>query len=662
MRRLAPVALALLAAIGLVTAAAPGSTARAAQPYTMETVATYDVSPESGTVDVTVAVTFTNTTPDPAGRYSLFRAVPIPVQDGATAPAARDGSGALTATLGTSGAGRVVTVALRTPLRYGKAASFTVSYRLADGANPEVRIRTSAVILPVWGYGTSGSVSVMLPAGFTVATVGDALTSSAVNGRTVLSSGPIADPPGWLALLTATRAAGYETLRRSIPLKGGTMDLQVRAWTDDAAWGTRTLDLLARALPVLQGAIGLPYTALGPMVITESLPVGANELAEPVAGSQEIRIAFDAAPFTILHQAAHIWLGSALAGERWIREGIASESAARAAQQLGLAVPYDPARESATRSASAVPLDAWTERSGTGPVTPSDAAEDAYGYAASWDVVNRIVAVVGQDGLQQVLARVAAGQGAYDPGSPDTGTGQAVVSLLPLTSERFLDQLEQLSDSGLSGLFAENVLTTAEQSLLPQRTAARSDYAALTIAAGDWGVPQPIRGLMADWRFAEARVEMADASAWLPKRDAFVADLGAAGLSGPDRLVSLWRSNGADERTQSELSAESAFVAAYRDADERIARNPNPVQRLGLAGASAPRALLARAAGVFAGGDLTAAADEVARAVAADRDAQATGVVRLAIGVAVLAVLAAATSILLRRWRMRAARGRSHGG
>ena len=638
-------ALPVVALLLVLTAQAPAP-ARAADPYTMKTAATYRVAPVQEKVSVTVEVTFANTTPDPAGRYSLFSVVPVAVQDGATGVTAKDAAGLLSVTLGTgSGGGRVASVHLRSALRYRKSAEFTLAYTLADGANPDVRVRSSAVVVPIWGFGTSGTVTVRLPEGFSVATRGETLEEQRDGSEVVLASGPINDTTRWLALLTAARDSGYVTLRRSVALTGGTLDLQVRGWPDDPAWGKATLDLLAGGFPVLQAELDLPYAGVGPLVVTESLPSGSGSISESATpGAQEIAVAYDAPPFTILHQAAHTWLGSALVGERWIREGIASEIAARAARSLGLKVPYDPAEETAARAAHALPLDGWGTTGGAG-----DPAADAYGYAASWDVVNRIVLAVGQEGLREALARAGAGIDAYEPAGASPGGASGTP--LPLSSERFLDQLEAVSGEHLTDLFRARVFTPAEQARLGERAAARADYERLLQASGDWGVPASIRSMMAGWHFSDAQAAMRAAQAWWPERTSLVADLRAASLSAPGRLAELWRANGADAATRDELSAEVAFVAAYRSADAAIGGNPNPVERLGMLGAQTAQEHLARAAGLFAEGDLASAADEVAAAVAADRDAQAAGVVRLAIGLAVLAVVAAAVTLLVRRLR-----------
>ena len=62
---------------------------RAAE-YTLETEATYDVRPAGGRIAVTIDVTFTNTTPDPEGRFSVFEELRLAIHQEATNLSARD--------------------------------------------------------------------------------------------------------------------------------------------------------------------------------------------------------------------------------------------------------------------------------------------------------------------------------------------------------------------------------------------------------------------------------------------------------------------------------------------------------------------------------------------------------------------------------------------
>ena len=153
----------------------------------------------------------------------------------------------------------------------------------------------------------------------------------------------MSDPSRWLARVTATLPSSYVTVERQVPLSQGTVDVQVRAWSDDPAWGRRTLRLLTDALPRLDEAIGLPYGPTGPLVIVESLPESGAVLREPAASDVDIAIGYTEPAFTVLHQVAHLWLPATLAADRWMREGFASHAAAQVATALDVDLPFDPA-------------------------------------------------------------------------------------------------------------------------------------------------------------------------------------------------------------------------------------------------------------------------------------------------------------------------------
>jgi len=621
---------------------------RAGSGYTMQTEAEYRVDPGSRRAVVTVHATFTNTTPNPAGSFSTFDWVPFGLQDGASAVTAADATGRLAVNLSGAAGARVARVTLRAPLRYARTASLSLSYQLADGAAARIRVRPTVVVLPVSSFGTSGTVTVRLPRIYTAQVAGATMTAASIGDQQVLSSGPIVDPATWQSLLTATFGTTYETTTRSIPLTGGTVDLRVRAWSDDAGWGGRTADLLVAALPLLEEAIGLPYAGVGPLVVTESVPAGTSALAEPQIGAQEIAIAFDAPAFTALHQAAHVWIGTGLAAERWIREGLASHVAAEVAPRLNAALPYVPAAEAERLVGGAFPLAAW------GSVA-LNALQDRWAYAASWAFVDRIAAQVGEPALRRVLLRAAGGVGAYDAEAAGDATSAGQPSLA-LDGRTILDQLEQASGSLMATWFAERVFTPDTAALVAQRTMARTAYLALVDRAGDWGAPDLIRAAMTAWNFAVAQRAMVAAVSWLQDRDRLLAAVEADHLSIPSRLRERWLTDGGGPGAQAELKAEAAVVSGYRLAASAVGDARGPIETLGLLGAPDTTAVLATAAGMFANGDLVGAAEAIQRASDLDNGAQASGVVRMAAGVALLAVAVAAVVLAgrrVRRWRAR---------
>ena len=636
-RRLA--SLSLLATV-LAVIAVPAGPVRpvAAAEYELETSAAYDVRPGDGTIGVAVQITFTNTTPDPAGQFSVFDQVKLAIHDAAEAVGASDAEGALDVTVQVEDGVNVVTVALRDDLRFEESVELDLTYTLADGSDPQLRIRPSVIVFPAWSFGTASEVSIAIPTGYDVRIDGDELTEG--NGRLV--SGPIENPAAWLALVTATRPAEYTSFDATVPLDGGTADLQIRAFVDDEAWGERTLALIEQALPLLEDEVGLPYPRVGSLVLIESVASDASGFAEATSSGTEILVAFDQPPFTALHQVAHVWLSPALIESRWIREGLASAIAGRIAGQLDVQPPYDPVEEAAARTVPAFPLDSWA--------VTADPGAERYGHAASWAVMSDISSSVGPDALRTVLARVSSSIGPYaetevDAEPPADGAAPQVA----LTTRTFLDHLETVSDGDLSARFADGILAEADIALLPARTAARAAFDALVTDADGWGAPDPVRAAMTEWRFDEAEAQIAEAIVWLQARDELLVEMGAAGLSAPDRLQQAYRSFGGGAEALAELDAERAVVAAYAATATDLNGPRTFLERLGLIGGPDPSEELRLANGRFADGDLRGAVEGIGEAGRILASAETGGLVRLVSAILVAFVLAVMAVVLFRR-------------
>lgn len=631
----------LLASLVLAVSAVPGgpvALVRGAE-YTLDTSATYDVQPEARQVAVTVDVTFTNTTPDPPGQFSVFDEVKLAVQDQAAGAVASDAEGDLTVAVAVEQEVNVATIALRAPLRYEETTEFQLRYTLPDTEDPLLRVRPSLVVFPAWSFGTSGDVTVTVPVGFEVHVDGDRLTSSAAG----LVSGDIADPTQWLALVTAVAEAAYATFDATVPLVGGTADLQVRSFADDEPWGERTLALVERALPLLEEEIALPYPRLGDLVLTESVALTAGGMGEATAAAGGvILIAFDEPPFTTLHQLAHVWLSEELVGSRWIREGMASEVAERVAARVEVPLPYDPAAVAAEQAASAFPLDSWSADAGKG---------EAYGYAASWSVIVELRGRVGVEALRTVLARAATSVGPYHSADikPEPPTDTAPAPAVPLTTRSFLDHLETVSGADLTDIFRARVLTEADVALLDGRAAARAAFDELVAAAGGWGAPDPVAGAMTAWSFDDAMAQIVAARSWLDEREALRALLAPAGLSAPDRLQQAYRAHGGGADAQAELNAEREVAESYITTADAVNAERTLIERIGLLGGPDPAQQIRLANGRFADGDLRGSLDAIREAQQLLASAEAAGAARLASAGLIAVVLLVVAAILFRR-------------
>jgi hypothetical protein len=638
MRRVRRGPILLAAAIAILSSSFPGTVGRVrAAEYILESDATYDVRPADRRIDVGVDLTFTNTTPDPSGGFSVFDTLSVAIQDQATEVSASDDEGELDVSVKVQQGVRVATVELRDGLRYEDAANVDLTYQLPDSDDPQLRVRPSVVVFPAWSFGTSGEVMVQIPTGYEVRVDGDSLTA---DGAT-LSSGPIDDPSAWLALVTAVHAQDYTEYEANVPLDGGTADLLVRAFADDPDWGEEVSQVVTDGLPGIEAAIGLPYPHVGQLVLVESVPTSTAGFGESEGTGTEVPVAYDQPSFTALHQVAHLWLTPALVDARWIREGLSSHVAATVAADLGSDPPFDPAEVAADHADAAFPLDAWP------PTADGDGV--AYGYAASWAAIDELDAMAGADALREVLARVQASIGPYD-GAEITPLPEAEAPpAFPLTSRGFLDQLETVSDTDVEPLFAERILVEADIALLPTRAEARDAFDALVTGSDGWGAPDPIRLAMTEWRFDDAQSQIALASGWLERRDELSRAMEDAGLSAPDRLQQAYRAYGGGPEATDELEAETAVVSAYVAAGDRVNAPRSLFERLGLIGGADPAAQLALAQGRFTDGDLRGALGDIAEAQRIVAAAETGGIVRIVSLVLLVAALAVAALVVFRR-------------
>ena len=641
----------LLAAIAFAAGAVPAAPlpVAAADPYILESDAHYRVKTGQREIGVRVALRFTNTTPNPSGRFSIFDRIELAVHDEATDIAASDRAGALAVRDGMRRIDgervHVATILLREPIRYEDSVRVELTYVLPDAEGARLRVRPSLAIFPAWSFGTSGEVAVDIPAGYEMRVDGDPLTEDGDK----LVSGPIDDPAAWLALVTAIAPAAHASHEATVPLEGGTADLVVRAFPDDEGWGTRTLETVSAALPLIEAELGLPYPMRGQLILVQSVPATVTGFGESSTTGTEIPVSFDQPPFTALHQVSHVWLPPTLVEARWIAEGIASQVAASVAAELDLETPFDPAAEAEVHADAAIPLDAWS-------ATP-DPAADAYGYAASWAFLDEIEAAAGEGAISAVLARVAASIGSYEPGevAPESTPEGVADPAFPLTSRSFLDHLEAVTDADLAPLFADRVLTEADVALLEPRAAAREDFDALVATADGWGAPDPVASAMADWRFDDATAQMDDAREWLAERDALLDDMAAAGLSAPDRLQQAYRGYGGAAEAQSELEAEREVVVAYTATAERVNAERSFIVRLGLVGGPDPDAQLAVANGQFTAGDLRGSLEAIAEAQRIVDLGPTAGLVRI-VSLLLVVLIAAGVAVVLFRRRAYTAR------
>jgi hypothetical protein len=428
-----------------------------------------------------------------------------------------------------------------------------------------------------------------------------------------------------------------------VALASGTVDLQVRAWPDDGAWGERTLDLVSDALPLLEAEIGLPYAGSDALVVEEAVSQPQAGLPEGTLEGAHLLAGYDQPAFALLHQLGHVWLADELAADRWIREGFASWAASRAAAELDVRSPYRPTEREEQLADDAFPLVSW----GAGEASPE---QDAYAYAASWAVAQRVANRVGADDLRLAWQRIAAGTDAYAPVTDAQPAVEApAADRRPVDSRALLDHLEAVSGERLDRVFARWVFEEETAALLPERAEAKADYDALFEAAGDWGAPEPVIVDLAAWRFDSARQRIAESLDWLVGRDLLLDLAGRAGLAVPERLRDRYRTAGGGLDARAELDAERAVVDDYTEALGIASAERDTLERIGLIGSADSDELLREANLLFAEGDLRGASDATHQVLAQLADARTQGIVRVAAAVALALVLLVLALGLMRR-------------
>ncbi|MEO5884871.1 MAG: hypothetical protein ABIQ58_05080 [Candidatus Limnocylindrales bacterium] len=659
-RRVSTLALALVAAIGLLGAPA-GPTApsevRAARPdLTITTNARYDVQPDKRRLRVTVDLTLVNHLKDTTTKRYYFDEAFLAVLpgtagfkvgwDGAGTPTVRASKKAKTYTL--------LRVGLAKRLYSGQTAKYRLTFNLNDpggAATRDLRVGDSLVSFPVWAFATDStpgsSVTVVFPAGYDIEVEAGAIPASTTDdqGRTVFKSGRLEAPLDFFAYLVGDRPGSYTESLVSTSVGGSPADVLVRAWPDDAPWSKRVSTMLRDGLPAMGERIGLAWPHDKPLVVQEAVSRstgGYAGLFDPRAG--KVEIAYYADDFVVLHEAAHSWFNGSLLADRWSNEAFASYYATEVAGELKVKVRPDVLTDEL--QAARIPLNGW------GPVGTEDVAQEDYAYAASLGVARLIAERAGDDGLRRVWADAAAGVGAYQPVTGDLEAVSAAPDWRGL-----LDLLEARTAATYDDLWRAWIARPTDVPLLDERAAARSRLTEVSAAADDWQLPRSIRDAMRAWRFEDATALLDGADESLGQRAAVEAAVARAGLIAPDALRTAFEDDDGFDDALAEAAAELGTIDRYTAADATRPAEITPFIRLGLWGLT-PEVDLDEARDAFARGDLVGSAAASSDAALVWAAAESVGQGRaLSIVLLVLAGLLA-IGLLVGAWRSRRRRRR----
>ena len=481
--------------------------------FKVETTTTYRVDPGGGAVHVIHDATLTNQKPNTSsGAFYTEYYLPeygVPVLAEAVNAAATEGGAALPVHLEGSESPRVkyAVVDLQPDLRYGSTQAVRLTYDLpkeAPRSEAFTRLNEAYATFPVLATGDPGltSVEIVVPKGFEVELIGDQMQRSERGGEQVYTANQIADPDDWFVTLSARDDT--KLLERTVEL--GEDEVDVLGWPDDPAWVEFAEEQVANGVPVLEELIGIDWPATNTIDVVETASpylYGYAGWYMPVESVIEVGDELD--QHVMLHEIAHLWFNDRLFEGRWINEALSDVLAAAAIGELGGKVPAPDAID--TSDPGRLKLNDWSN-----PDLEEGASDlqEAFGYNASWAVMQAITDEIGMERMSEVIQAADAGQIAYrGPGVPEEVART-------FDWKELLDLLEELGGSAkAAGIFERHVVGSDEGDLFEARAAARDRYASLLDAGEGWTAPTSIRLAMTDWRFPEADSLMDDALAIL---------------------------------------------------------------------------------------------------------------------------------------------------
>ena len=480
------------------------------------------------------------------------------------------------------------------------------------------------------------------PKSFEVDVVGESMSKQIDQTNIIYSATAIKDPDRWAVAVSARDDS--QLAKRHLKVDG--REVSIRAMPDDQVWGTFVESRVSKGLPKLHDLLGLPWSNLSLLVITETVTpylYGYAGWYTPNDNTIEVGDELDAQ--VILHELSHIWFNDTLFSARWIDEGFAQDYGSRAVAQLGERL--DTPQPVDTRARGAVALDSWSS------VNLQDENSDArerFGYNASWFVLRKLTAEIGITRMQRVLEAASTNELPYAGHQSQSGGSEAV------TTRRFLDYLEEIGGSKVAeDLFSKYVMTADGRKNLVKRRQARESYKKLVTASGRWDTPLTIRSDMSDWSFTTALRHIEIATAVTAARDEIDRTLRPLGLRTPLRLQVDYE-NGSGELGALKVRALAAVETAKElvRAESAVKESHGIFATVGLIGATHERDL-ARARTSFKDGDAEQARTWALAAEQTVADASGAGIQRVgaAVGLVVLLVL---LGWGVRTWRRRRAR------
>lgn len=405
--------LAALLVAGTAAVAAPARPAHAADGLDVTSTTTYTVEPEAGLVRVVVDATLRNTiaprTVDGFVTSYYFDKFTWPMPAGASNIVATTSNGSELGVIKVAVPGVepyfLADIYFRSRLEYGETTQVHLEFDL-HGLPPRSagynRVNAAYTGFDAYGAGDAGRMTVrfVFPQGWDAEVIGGEVEQSTEGSSTTYTVTEFLDEQYGFSMFVSARrddALVASTVTLGTGAAGTTIEL--RAWPGDDGWTAFVADQIDRGLPTLAALIGLAWPEDDGFVIRQAYtPYLYGYAGWYSAADNEIEVGEDLDAETVLHELSHAWFNDGWFDDRWISEGLAQEYSNRALDELG-EESFDP-EEVSTDDPWAISLEEWGEPDF---VDGADGYE-AFGYAASYYVVDTLVDEVGDEAMRRIFA------------------------------------------------------------------------------------------------------------------------------------------------------------------------------------------------------------------------------------------------------------------
>ena len=470
----------------------------------------YTVLPDEGQIQVHTVITVINRDPSTRkqarGGYYYYNRLFWAIPKGAAEIQAARGDGTKLSVRRKKGQREydIYTIPFRRRLTYNQKIRIELDY-LVTKARPPFYLSPNVVSLPLFQIDdgetwiASGQVTIHFPQGFEIDQFTDYCEVNSDEPTVHCESGVSSQPVGDFFVIEGIRSAeARELLSDPIPLQRQSVRVRVKYVTGEDAWAQKIVDVLAKALPELERIHGFPYQGSEEIEVVRSSASEIWGYEGMLLDEDTISIQPNASNATIVHEAAHLW--SWPFEPIWLSEGWAEWSAREAIRRLKMDPESYPHRMP-RRDTMKIPLQDWKHM---GLATEDAADIEEYGYAKSYDTMQRLVKLVGLAKLQKANAFFAE----KSEGEP----------LLRADSYSYFEWLLQRTPNKakarqLRKLWRSRVLNKEGKALLSQRDAMWKEVDKLAARAKKvgWDTPQSLQDDMLYWHFQTARqhLEMA---------------------------------------------------------------------------------------------------------------------------------------------------------